>query len=91
VSVLKEEFALETFPVVFKDSKPFNLADLQTLIPVKETLEQRLERLINQKRVVLFMKGEPSGPQCGFSSKIVNLIEKYLKRDEYGYFDIFSD
>ena len=37
------------------------------------------------------MKGQPSEPQCGFSSKIVKLIEKYLKRDEYGYFNIFSD
>ena len=37
------------------------------------------------------MKGQPSEPQCGFSSKIVKLIEKYLKRDDYGYFDIFTD
>ena len=37
------------------------------------------------------MKGEPSAPQCGFSAKIVKLIEKYLKREDYGYFDIFTD
>ena len=90
-TVLKDEFGVDTFPAVFKDGKPFNLADLPSLVPVKETLEQRLVRLINQKRVVLFMKGEPSAPQCGFSAKIVKLIEKYLKRDEYGYFDIFTD
>ena len=37
------------------------------------------------------MKGEPSAPQCGFSAKIVKLIEKYLQREDYGYFDIFTD
>ena len=37
------------------------------------------------------MKGSPAAPQCGFSVKIVKLIEKYLQRSEYAYFDIFLD
>jgi Grx4 family monothiol glutaredoxin len=39
--------------------------------------------------VVLFMKGSPSQPRCGFSSKMVDL----LKSEGIGFasFDIFSD
>ena len=36
--ILNEEFGVTELPVVFKDGKPFNLADLKSLIPVKETL-----------------------------------------------------
>ena len=41
---------------------------------VVETLEQRLKKLVNQSKVMLFMKGSPKAPQCGFSQKIVNLL-----------------
>jgi glutaredoxin-related protein len=41
---------------------------------VVESLESRLKRLTTQKKVMLFMKGSPSEPACGFSSKIVNLL-----------------
>ena len=37
------------------------------------------------------MKGNPASPQCGFSGKIVKLIEKWLGRTEYAYFDIYLD
>ena len=30
-------------------------------------LQERLTALINQAPVMLFMKGEPDAPQCGFS------------------------
>eukprot|EP01087_Luapelamoeba_hula_P019364 TRINITY_DN6401_c0_g1_i3.p1 TRINITY_DN6401_c0_g1~~TRINITY_DN6401_c0_g1_i3.p1 ORF type:complete len:267 (+),score=56.55 TRINITY_DN6401_c0_g1_i3:68-802(+) len=49
----------------------------------------RLVQLINQAPVVLFMKGEPNAPRCGFSSKIVNLLnESHIK---FATFDILSD
>lgn len=37
------------------------------------------------------MKGSPADPQCGFSAKIVNLIERWITRTDYAYFDIFQD
>ena len=40
---------------------------------------------------MLFMKGSPAEPSCGFSGKIVKLIEKHVDRSQYGSFDIFSD
>ena len=55
----------------------------------KEPLDLRLKRLISEKRVMLFMKGAPSAPQCGFSSKIVKIIEKHVQ--DYGSFNILED
>lgn len=55
----------------------------------KETLEDRLRSLIASSPVMLFMKGSPDAPRCGFSSKVVNAL-----RDEgvsFGSFDILSD
>jgi Grx4 family monothiol glutaredoxin len=40
---------------------------------------------------MLFMKGSPDAPQCGFSARIVKLIEKWRGRSEYGTFDILTD
>ena len=42
---------------------------------------------------MLFMKGSPENPQCQFSTKIVNLLNKYVGTviPNYGFFDIFQD
>jgi Grx4 family monothiol glutaredoxin len=52
-------------------------------------LEEKLKQLINRSPVMLFMKGTPSTPKCGFSAKIVQLLQ-----DEgvtFDYFDILTD
>ena len=35
----------------------------------------RIEELIAKNRVVLFMKGNKSFPQCGFSSRVVQILK----------------
>jgi hypothetical protein len=35
-----------------------------------DALKARLETLVRQNPVMLFMKGSPDAPQCGFSSKV---------------------
>ncbi|WP_045760501.1 Grx4 family monothiol glutaredoxin [Xanthomonas albilineans] len=37
-------------------------------------LRSRIETLLNSNRVVLFMKGQPGMPQCGFSAKAVGAL-----------------
>ncbi|KAK4485223.1 hypothetical protein RD792_007851 [Penstemon davidsonii] len=54
-----------------------------------ETLEDRLKQLINSSPVMLFMKGKPDAPQCGFSSKVVNALKE--EGVEFGSFDILTD
>ena len=36
---------------------------------------ERLTQIVNQNDVVLFMKGTPLFPQCGFSSRAVAILE----------------
>ena len=35
----------------------------------------RIEKLINDNPVVVFMKGTPQFPQCGFSGRVVQILE----------------
>ena len=70
------------------------LVEISSLVsqnPAKPTLEDRLKALINSHEVMLFMKGSPENPQCGFSGKTIKLIEKYRGRTEYRTFNIFED
>jgi len=55
----------------------------------KESLENRLKRLVNSSPIILFMKGTPDAPRCGFSSKVVNALRE--EGLNFGYFDILSD
>jgi Grx4 family monothiol glutaredoxin len=59
------------------------------IIP-KETIEDRLKKLIASSPVMLFMKGTPDAPRCGFSSKVVNALREEGVVD-FGHFDILSD
>ncbi|RYH12851.1 Grx4 family monothiol glutaredoxin [archaeon] len=52
-------------------------------------LEERLKELINQDVVMLFMKGTPSHPRCGFSSKITDLLTSH--HIPFSSFNILSD
>ena len=55
----------------------------------KQSLKDRIETLLNNK-VMLFMKGSPAQPQCGFSARIVKILAKYDGLD-YAHFDIYTD
>ena len=50
----------------------------------KEDLDQRLGELVKAAPVMLFMKGTPSTPQCGFSRQLVGLLREQGVR--YGFF-----
>jgi monothiol glutaredoxin len=41
------------------------------------TLKDRVEELIRDNPILLFMKGTPEAPQCGFSMRVVNVLETY--------------
>ena len=38
-------------------------------------IQQQLDELVKNHRVVLFMKGSPQFPQCGFSSRTVEALK----------------
>lgn len=55
----------------------------------KEALNARLSQLVKAAPVMLFMKGTPSAPQCGFSRQTVALLRQHGVR--YGFFNILAD
>ena len=44
---------------------------------------ERIERVISEHPVVLFMKGTPQFPQCGFSGQVVQILD-YLGAPVHG-------
>jgi Grx4 family monothiol glutaredoxin len=56
---------------------------------VDEALKYRLKKLINASPVMLFMKGCPTEPKCGFSRQIIALLNE--EKIQYGTFDILND
>lgn len=65
---------------------------LVSMVP-KECIEVdiniRLKQLTTENRVMLFMKGMPDAPQCGFSSKAIKMLRECGA--SFGYFNILTD
>lgn len=55
----------------------------------KEALFARLADLVKAAPVMLFMKGTPSAPQCGFSRQLVGILRD--RSVKYGFFNILAD
>jgi len=52
-------------------------------------VSDRIKSLVEEKDVVLFMKGTPTFPQCGFSSTVVQILD-YVGA-EYGAVNVLED
>lgn len=63
--------------------------DMSSTQGQKEELDKRLSELVKAAPVMLFMKGTPSMPQCGFSRQLVGLLRE--KGVRYGFFNILAD
>uniref|UniRef100_A0A452TWQ8 Glutaredoxin 3 n=1 Tax=Ursus maritimus TaxID=29073 RepID=A0A452TWQ8_URSMA len=55
----------------------------------KEDLSLRLKKLTHAAPCMLFMKGTPQEPRCGFSKQMVEILNKH--NIQFSSFDIFSD
>jgi monothiol glutaredoxin len=54
-----------------------------------DATRQRIQSLIDSERVVLFMKGDRSFPQCGFSAQVVQILDGLLP--DYATVDVLRD
>jgi monothiol glutaredoxin len=65
-------------------------APLMTATDATQTLAKaRIQKLVSEHPVVLFMKGTRRSPQCGFSSRVVDALDLHLL--EYLTVDVLSD
>jgi monothiol glutaredoxin len=40
------------------------------------TVHERIDQIVTENKVVLFMKGTPSFPQCGFSARAAAILQE---------------
>ncbi|KAL6991054.1 Monothiol glutaredoxin-S17 [Sarracenia purpurea var. burkii] len=76
-----KEFVKENGSSHVETQPPSGLSD--------DGLKKRLQQLVNSQPVMLFMKGTPEEPKCGFSKKVVEILEEL--KVKFGSFDILSD
>lgn len=55
----------------------------------QEALNQRIEKQINENPVILYMKGDKVFPQCGFSARVVEILNQLAI--PYATHDVLSD
>jgi monothiol glutaredoxin len=55
-------------------------------MPANPELKQKVEEVLSENRVLLFMKGTPDMPRCGFSMRVVGVLEQM--GTEYGAIDV---
>lgn len=53
----------------FKPSRKVQLTD--------ENAQQIISKWVHENDIVLFMKGIPMSPQCGYSNHVVEILKKY--------------
>ncbi|KAJ3554419.1 hypothetical protein NM688_g3123 [Phlebia brevispora] len=76
-------------PQSHTDQAPAAPMDISEKEESQEELNKRLHALMQQDKVVLFMKGSPDQPRCGFSRKIVALLRD--QGVQFAHFDILTD
>lgn len=56
---------------------------------LSDATREKIESYLNTDRVVLFMKGSPQAPMCGFSSKTAGMLDSLLS--SYQAVDVLQD
>lgn len=82
------EYSSKQEPSLKADSTKQNGAEEDGTAQPKD-LHERLTQLTTAAPVMLFMKGTPSAPQCGFSRQLVSILRENSVR--YGFFNILAD
>jgi monothiol glutaredoxin len=55
----------------------------------KEDTLERIQQLIKENKIILFMKGNAQMPQCGFSANSIQILNQFNKK--YATYDILQD
>ncbi len=54
-----------------------------------DDITQKIHTLIHSEPVMIFIKGTPEIPLCGFSRTVVDILKNY--NVPFGFFNIFED
>lgn len=64
--------------------------DLESTLPKKRDLNERLKSLIESAPLIIFMKGDRETPKCGFSRQMMDIM-KEIEMNDFKTFDILTD
>jgi Grx4 family monothiol glutaredoxin len=83
-------FEADSEQVAYKISghQPQAIAD--ALVRVQVPLKEHLEKLIQSQDLMLFIKGTPEQPKCGFTIQLLTALASH-GISKFGYFDILRD
>ena len=56
---------------------------------MQEAIRRQIEDQIKNNKILLYMKGTPEAPMCGFSAQAVNLLKQH--NVNFKSFNIFDD
>ncbi len=74
-------------------SNPFQVVGGQAIEESQQNknldINSRLSNLVNSAPIMLFMKGTPDMPQCGFSANVVKILNHFSV--SFNAFNILSD
>lgn len=71
------------------DAAATNDAEENEVAESEDEVFARLTKLVGAAPVMLFMKGTPGEPKCGFSRQLVGILREHQVR--FGFFDILKD
>src|ERR671936_2834541 len=57
-------------------------------MPANPELKQKVQEVLEENKVLLFMKGTPEAPRCGFSMRVVGVLDSLGV--EYGAIDVLQ-
>lgn len=96
---IKEYSKWPTFPQLYVDGElvggldvmkeMHEIGELLELFESANSLNTKLKWLTHKAPLVLFMKGSPNEPKCGFSRKMIVLLQEACL--EFDHFDILKD
>ena len=59
---------------------------------ITQEARAKLQEAVKEKPIVLFMKGDPQLPQCGFSRAVIQLLEiNGVPPDKLKTYDVLED
>ena len=56
---------------------------------MNDTIKQRIEADVKGNKIMLYMKGTPDAPQCGFSARAVDMLREHNVK--FHSFNILED
>ena len=78
---------------VIQSAKKIDLSVVRLLsasYSVQAGVKEQIDKLVKEKKVVVFMKGTPDAPRCGFSNAVVQIL-KFHGVDDYSAHDVLAD